>query len=135
MTLRERQDRFIEDMAMFDDWKDKFDYLISEHESVSHSREVPESLTKYRIDNCQSKTCFRAEIVDGCLHVDGWSNSSIMSGLIVCIKRMFDRTPGAEVWKTVINYHQKTGLIHNMTPMRSAALLEINHRIHVLLKK
>ncbi|GHT60461.1 hypothetical protein FACS189451_00550 [Bacteroidia bacterium] len=130
MTLRERQDEFINDMLMFDNWTDRFNYLVSESESLS--AECGEYLLKFRIDGCQSKTCFKAA-VKGSLFVSGWSNSAVMGGIIVAICKIFNFLDPKEYQQAEIDFHIKSGLINNLTPMRQAALEEIIRRINVLL--
>ena len=130
MTIRESQNEFIEELGMFDSWSDKFNLLIEK--SNFQLKEVPEELCRYRISNCQSRTYFKAENINGYININGWSNSSVMSGLIDYIKNIFN---GYAVWQLTawaIDFHIKSDLINNLTPMRRAALEEIIHRIIVL---
>jgi len=132
-TLRERQDQFIADMAMFDSWTGRFNYLISLSEELPS--EFPEYLLEYRIVNCQSKTCFLPRINDdGLLYITGWSNSAIMGGIIVAMTAIFNFTSREEFQATHIDFHTQSGLINNLTPMRQSALEEMIRRITVLLK-
>ncbi|WP_352422261.1 SufE family protein [Proteiniphilum sp.] len=131
MTLKEKQDRFVDEFALFDQWSDKYNLLIEYADD--NPSQLAEDLLRHRISNCVSRTYFKAENVDGCLSVDGWSNSSIMHGLIVCVKRMFDNVPVQDLRETPIDFHVRSGLIENVTPFRKAAILEIIDRINVLL--
>jgi sulfur transfer protein SufE len=130
MTLRERQDGFIGDMLMLDNWTDRFNYLISESESLP--AECPEHLLKFRIDGCQSKTCFRSFMEGNVVFSDGWSNSAVMGGIISGIMKIFNRIPARDLQDTEIDFHTKSGLTDNLTPMRRAALEEIIRRIILL---
>jgi sulfur transfer protein SufE len=132
MTLRERQDEFIADMAMFDNWADRFDRLIQLSDELPV--QFPEYLRAYRIESCQSKTCFKAYKEGDVIYTDGWSNSVIMGGIIAAIMKTFNRSQVREIQRTGIDFHIKSGLIDNLTPMRQAALMEIICRITVLLK-
>ena len=69
MILQERQDQFIADMAMFDSWSGRFNYLISLSEELPV--EFPEYLLEYRIVGCQSKTCFLPSMQEGLLYITG----------------------------------------------------------------
>jgi cysteine desulfuration protein SufE len=130
MTLRERQDEFINDMLMLDNWTDRFNYLMSESESLPV--ECPEYLIKFRIDGSQSKTCFRSFIEGNVVFSDGWSNSAVMGGIIADIMKIFNWIPVRDFQDTEIDFHIKSGLINNLTPMRRAALEEIIRRIILL---
>lgn len=133
MTLREYQDLFVNEFALFEEWADKFTLLIEY--SSNQPKSLPPTLIGFRIDGCQSRTYFKASIIDGFIHADGWSNSSIMAGIIVCMKRMFHGIAVHELAKTEIDFHKRSGLIDNLTSMRKAALLEMVARIDVLSKK
>jgi sulfur transfer protein SufE len=130
MTLREAQDRFIEELGMFDTWTDKFNLLIENF--AFQSRELPEDLLRFRIAGCQSRTYFKAENMNGYISISGWSNSSIMAGLIVCLKKIFNGIPVRELSENPIDFHVQSGLIDNLTPMRKAAVMEMTGRISVL---
>jgi cysteine desulfuration protein SufE len=131
MTIREQQDKFIDNMALFDNWTDRFNYLISESEWLP--KELPSCLRSFRIEGCQSKTCFWAERDEHCLRVNGWSNSAVMGGIIVCVMKMFNLSTIEEYQPVDIDFHLRSGLIDNLTPMRRTALEEIVRRIIVLL--
>jgi cysteine desulfuration protein SufE len=129
-TLRERQDRFIDDMAMFDNWTDRFNHLLSLSEELP--AEFPDYLLQYRIVGCQSKTCFLPRIHDGLLYIKGWSNSAIMGGIIVAMTAIFNFTNRDELRHTELDFHIKSELFDNLTQMRRAALEEMIRRINVL---
>jgi sulfur transfer protein SufE len=130
MTLRESQDQFIEELGMFDTWSDKFNLILEN--SNYQAKELPEDLLRFRINGCQSRTYFEAENHNGYICISGWSNSGIMAGLIVWMKKMFSCLPADELMTTEIDFHIKSGLIDNVTPMRKAAILEMINRINVL---
>lgn len=133
MTLRESQDNFIELMNLFDSWPDKFGLLIEKSEL--QPAELPEELQPYRILNCQSRTYFNAASVDGTIYITGWSNSSIMAGIIQSIREIFNYYSVEDIEITEVDFHIKSGLIDNVTPLRRAAIQEIINRILVLYKK
>ena len=131
MTLQERQDRFIEQLEEFDAWHDKFNYLIELSDMLPV--ECPKDLLKHRIGACQSRTCFRAWNEDGFLRVNGWSNVAVQRGIIRSMIDIFDETPLSELSApTGIYFHEKSGLIHNLTAMRAAGLQEMIKKIIVL---
>ena len=134
MTLRERQDEFIAEMNAFDNWADKFNWLIELAEKLPAV--FPYHLLPFRIEGCQSRTCFKAytDCYGNILFTEGWSNSAVMGGIIVAIMNIFNWTDKKEFQVTKIDFHTESGLIDNLTPMRQAALEEIIRRITVFLK-
>jgi sulfur transfer protein SufE len=131
MTLRERQDRFIAQLAEFDRWYDKFNYLIDLSDMLPVV--CPAELHPYRIDTCQSRTHFRAWPESGVLRVAGWSNAAVQRGIITAVIEMLDGIPISELASVAdVYFHEKSGLIDNLTPLRKAGLEEIIRRIVVL---
>ena len=131
MTLRERQDQFIADLEMFDNWPDRFNYIISLAEVLPP--EVPNQLLPYKIEFCKSKTYFSPRINNGFFYILGWSNSPVMGGIIVAMITIFNFTSREEFRNTEIDFHTKSGLIDNLTPLRREGIEEMIRRITVLL--
>jgi len=130
MTLRLRQDQFIADMEMFDTWADRFNHFIALAEQLPP--QCPEWLLPFRIKGCLSKTCFSAHLHHDVLQIKGWSNSPVTAGIIVAMTGIFNNSTSDQLRTTPIDFHLRSGLIHNLTPMRSAALNEMIRRINVL---
>jgi cysteine desulfuration protein SufE len=130
VTLRERQDGFVETFDQLPDWSERFQFLI-DHSSLLVAS-CPSRLIPFRLENCQSRTFFSAETRDGLIHVDGWSNSAIMGGLIAVCMKIFEGVPVAELAHTPVDFHIRSGLVTNMTPMRTDSLREIVRRINDL---
>jgi cysteine desulfuration protein SufE len=131
MTIREKQDEFISEMEIFDNFPEKFNYLVSLSEELPV--ECPEHLFSFRIEGCQSRTCVKVYRDGNNIYFEGWSNSTVMGGIIVSIMQIFNQSEIREFQDSEIDFHIKSGLIDNLTPMRRAALEEIIRRINVLL--
>jgi cysteine desulfuration protein SufE len=127
MKLRERQDQFIETLLMFDNWTDRFNFILEYGNLLD--KECPPLLLPYRIERCQSRSYFLVDAGGGLLHVAGWSNAGVMGGLIACIVKIFEGVTLDDLRKTDIDFHTKTDLINNLTPLRREALTEIINRI------
>jgi|GEM_PF-2478527 len=130
MTLRERQDLLIENLSFFDTWPERFNYFISESEF--QLQECPANILAYKMEGCQSRTYFKTEVVEKHIRIGTWSNSSVMAGILVTIQKIFNCTPVEELAHSAIDFHEKTDLINNLTPMRKAVLLEIIKQLTVL---
>ena len=133
-TLRERMDKFIADLEMFDTWQEKFTYIM-EHQPAGETK-LPACLhLEDRLPNCRSNTYFHAEPApsdsgsDRVLICAGWSNSPILSGLITIITDIFSGTPVGELAGAEIDFHTRSGLTDNLTPIRKQAVEEIIRRI------
>ena len=130
-TLKERQDEFLETFSCFDAWYEKFNYFIELSDMLP--KDCSPELLPFRVLSCQSRTFFRAWIEDGCLRVNGWSNATTQRGIIVSMIEMFDRVPLSELTTgNDIYFHEKSGLINNLTSLRKEGLKEMINRILVL---
>jgi len=135
-TIVINQNNFLETLSQFgvDVWNDKFNYLIELGDMLPPV--CPEELLPHRIETCQSRTYFNAWVEGQWLRVNGWSNTSVQRGIIISIIEIFDRTPVTELTgKDDIFFHEKSGLIDNLTPLRKEGLKEIVNRILVLCHK
>jgi len=132
ITMRDKQNEFIEELSLCDTWVDKFTMLIEL--GNRQLKEIPKGLEQYRIQNCQSKTFFRALDTGGCIDIRGWSNSSTMAGVILAMRIMFDSYPVHQLEEFSVDFHVKSGLIDNVTPMRKEAILEMINRVNKLKK-
>lgn len=87
------QDELIADFELFEDWMDRYQYLIDLGRRLPY---FPDELRteKNRIRGCQSQVWFVAENNDGRLHFQAISDAAIVSGLIALLLRLYsDRLP------------------------------------------
>ena len=87
------QEEIIEEFSMFDDWLDRYDYLISLSESLPVI--APEHKTdEYIIEGCQSRVWVDARIEGGKILYSADSDAIIIKGLLaLLIRAMGGRTP------------------------------------------
>ncbi|MBR2325947.1 MAG: SufE family protein [Alistipes sp.] len=116
------QEEIIEEFAMFDDWLDKYDYLISLSESLPVI--APEHKTDdYIIEGCQSRVWVDARLEDGKIYYSADSDAIIIKGLLaLLIRAMGGRTP-QEVVDTDLYFIDAIGLKENLSPTRGNGLL------------
>lgn len=122
MTLREKQDNFCLDFQ-------NMGYELLTEYNNQLPAEPAASLSSYKIVNCKSRTYFCAKNESGIIRISGWSQSAIVGGMIAAIVEMFDGISISEFQSTVIDFHNKSGLINSLTPLRQDALTEMIHRI------
>ena len=116
------QEEIIEEFSMFDDWLDKYDYLISLSESLpviasEHKTE------EYIIEGCQSRVWVDARLEDGKIYYSADSDAIIIKGLLaLLIRAMGGRTP-QEVVDTDLYFIDAIGLKENLSPTRGNGLV------------
>ena len=116
------QEEIIEEFSMFDDWLDKYDYLISLSESLPVIS--PEHKTdEYIIEGCQSRVWVDARLEDGKIFYSADSDAIIIKGLLaLLIRAMGDRTP-QEVVDLDLYFIDAIGLKENLSPTRGNGLV------------
>jgi cysteine desulfuration protein SufE len=121
-TLIEIQDLIIEEFSVYEDWLDKYNYLIE------LSKELPALDPKYKINEnlihgCQSKVWLHAAYKDGLLEFQADSDAIITKGIVaLLIKILSQRTP-EEIMNADLYFIEKIGLRQNLSPTRSNGLL------------
>ena len=122
MTTDHVQEQIIDDFSVFDEWLDKYNYLIE------LSRELPaiderHRTEQYLIKGCQSRVWVDAELRDGRVYFAADSDAIITKGIIaLLIKVLNGRTP-QEIIDTELYFIDRIGLSENLSPTRSNGLL------------
>ena len=107
---------------MFDDWLDKYDYLISLADSLP-AIDPAKRTDKYLIEGCQSRVWVDARLEDGKIYYSADSDAIIIKGLLaLLIRAMGGRTP-QEVVDTDLYFIDAIGLKENLSPTRGNGLL------------
>jgi cysteine desulfuration protein SufE len=111
------QEEIIEEFAMFDDWLDKYDYLISLSDNLpiidpAHKTE------QYIIEGCQSRVWVDARLEDGKVYYSADSDAIIVKGILaLLIRAMEGRTP-QQIVDLELYFIESIGLQENLSPTR-----------------
>ena len=107
---------------MFEDWLDKYDYLIS----LSDSLPVIDSAHKteqYIIEGCQSRVWVDARLEDGKVYYSADSDAIIVKGILaLLIRAMQGRTP-QQILDLDLYFIEEIGLQENLSPTRGNGVL------------
>ena len=122
MTLQERQDEIIEEFSVFDDWMDKYNYLIE------LSKDLPVIDPKYKtkeylIEGCQSKVWLYAEMDGDKVKFTADSDAIITKGIAALLVRVLSGLEPKEIMNADLYFIDKIGLQQNLSPTRSNGLL------------
>ncbi|TRX64567.1 SufE family protein [Carboxylicivirga sp. M1479] len=124
MTINEVQEEIVEEFASFDEWMDKYAYLIeigNDLEGFKDEWRLEQNL----IEGCQSKVWVYAELVDGKINYSADSDAIITKGIIALLIRVLSgRTPD-EILNTELSFVEKVGLKDHLSPTRSNGLLSM----------
>ena len=115
------QESIIEEFAIFDDWLDKYDYLISLSEElapIDHAKRTE----KYLIEGCQSRVWVAAELRDGKVYYTADSDAIITKGIVALLIRVMNGRTAEEAAALDLYFIDAIGLGENLSPTRSNGL-------------
>lgn len=116
------QEEIIEEFSVYDDWLDKYDYLIELSQTLPAIDEKHRT-EQYVISGCQSRVWVDAELRDGKVRYTADSDAIITKGIIALLIRVLnDRTP-QEILDTDLYFIDRIGLSANLSPTRANGLL------------
>lgn len=128
MTIEQAEQQIIEEFELFDDWMDKYNYIIElgkELPLIDAQYKTPEHL----IAGCQSQVWLHAEYKDGRIFFTADSDAIITKGIInLLIKVLSGRTP-QEIIDAKLDYIDAIGLKEHLSPTRSNGLLSMIKQI------
>ena len=115
------QDELIADFELFEDWMDRYQYLIDLGRRLP---EFPEELRteENRIRGCQSQVWFVAEEKDGRLEFRAVSDAAIVSGLIALLLRLYSGRYPQDILDTPPDFVTALQLESHLSPTRSNGL-------------
>ena len=120
-STAEVQRELIEEFAFFDDWTDRYQYLIELGRKLpdfpAHWRDEA-----HRLHGCQSQVWIHHEQRGAILHFDAISDSVIVSGLIALLLRVYSGRPADEILATEPTFVAAIGLDAHLSPTRKNGL-------------
>ena len=121
MTLKERQQQVVDEFSMYDDWLDKYEYLIELGKALPGLPE--EKKTEDRlIKGCQSRVWLDAQMQDGTLVFDADSDALITRGIISLLVNVYSGCTPQEVLQDDFSFLDTLGLKENLSPTRAGGL-------------
>ena len=121
VSLKEAEDAIVEEFSMFDEWLDKYEYLISlgkNLEAYPEEKRTDERLIK----GCQSRVWLDWEVKDGKLYFTADSDAIITKGLISLLISVYSGRSAEEIAGDDFSFLEKLGLKENLSPTRANGL-------------
>ncbi len=122
MTINEIQDEIVEEFSSFEDWMDKYSYLIeigNDLEPFNDAWRTDQNL----IEGCQSKVWFHAELKDGKIHYSADSDAIIVKGIVGLLLRALSGQSPDDILNNDLHFVEKIGLKEHLSPTRSNGLV------------
>ncbi|HLT88377.1 MAG TPA: SufE family protein [Sphingobacterium sp.] len=124
MTINEIQEELIEDFSFYQDWMEKYEYIIQLGKEVPLIKEEYKK-DDYIIKGCQSKVWLYPEMRDGKVYFTADSDAVITKGLVsLMVKVLSGHTP-QEIAQADLYFIDKIGLKEHLSPTRANGLLSM----------
>ena len=122
MTIDEIQKEIVEEFSGFEDWMDKYAYLIE------IGNEMAPIDAKYKIESnlirgCQSRVWLHQEFTDGRITFEAESDALIVKGLVALLLRIYSGRTPHEILTSEPRFIDEIGLRQHLSPTRSNGLL------------
>jgi len=128
VTIKEIQNEIIDEFSMFDDWMQRYEYMIELGKSlplISDQNKTEENIIK----GCQSKVWVHAEMIDDKIIFTADSDAIITKGIIAILIRVFSNQHPKDIIETDTNFIDKIGLKEHLSPTRANGLVSMIKQI------
>ena len=128
MSIQEIQEEIIEEFAMFEDWMQRYEYMIDLGKSLPLI--APEFKTDDNIiKGCQSKVWVHAELKDNQLEFTADSDAIITKGIIAILIRTFSNQHPKDILDANTDFIDQIGLKEHLSPTRANGLVSMIKQI------
>ena len=121
MTIQEIEQQIIDEFANFDEWLDRYAYIIDlgkECPVIDEKDKTEQNLIK----GCQSRVWLSCEMRDGRLWFRADSDAVITKGIISLLIRAFDGQTADDILAADVHFIDQIGLKEHLSPTRSNGL-------------
>lgn len=128
MTIAEKQQDIIDEFALFDDWMEKYEYIIDlgkDLPAIDPTKKTDDRL----IEGCQSRVWLDAAIDDGKMIFTADSDAIITKGIIGLLIRVMNNETPENVATLDLHFIRDIGLQEHLSPTRSNGLVSMVKRM------
>lgn len=128
MTIKEIQEEIIDEFSMFDDWMERYEYIIELGKSLPIIEE------KYKLDEniikgCQSKVWLFSELDNDTVKYTADSDAILTKGIIALLLRVFSNQKPKDILDAETSFIDEIGLKEHLSPTRANGLVSMLKQI------
>ena len=128
MTIENLQQNLIEDFSFFEDWTQRYEYMIELSKGLEKMDEQMKN-DQNIIKGCQSKVWLHAELNEGKIKFLADSEAIITRGIIAILLTIFNNRTPNEIIESDTNFIEKIGLKEHLSPNRANGLYSMIKQI------
>ena len=130
MSLAEKEIEIIEDFAIYDDWMEKYEYIIE------LGKDLPKISDQYKIQEniivgCQSQVWLHAEKVDGLVKFTAEADAIIAKGIISLLIQVLSNETPESIIDAKLDFIKEIGLQEHLSPTRSNGLVAMVKKMKI----
>lgn len=128
MTIKEIQEEIIDEFAMFDDWMERYEYIIDLGKSlplIAEELKVDENLIK----GCQSKVWLHSSLNDEQLSFTADSDAILTKGIVALLLRVYSGQKPQDILNADTGFIDEIGLKEHLSPTRANGLVSMVKQI------
>ena len=124
MNIKEIQNEIVSEFSMFDDWMERYEYIIE------LGKGLPLIAEEFKTDDniiqgCQSKVWVHAEEKDGKVFFSSDSDAILTKGIIAILIRTFSNQKAMDILEADMSFIDEIGLKEHLSPTRANGLVSM----------
>lgn len=123
-TLKEKQEEIISDFSLYDEWLDKYEYLIELGKNLDPLPDNKKTDNRL-IKGCQSRVWLDYTLDDGVLLFSADSDAIITKGIISLLVSVYSGRTPSEIAADDFSFLDRIGLKENLSPTRANGLVSM----------
>ncbi len=131
MTIKEIQEEIIEDFDLFEDWMERYEFIIETGKSMPQINEENKSDDNL-IKGCQSKVWLHADYDNGKLIFSADSDAILTKGIVSLLLRVYNNQTPDDILTVDPYFIDSIGLKEHLSPTRANGLLSMVGQIKLL---
>lgn len=128
MSITKIQNDIIEEFSVFEDWMEKYEYMIELGKSLPVIDQIHKTEQNI-IKGCQSKVWLHAEFDDNKIKFTADSEAIITKGIVAILIRVFSNQSPSEILNSNSNFIDEIGLKEHLSPTRANGLVSMIKQI------
>ena len=123
-TIQETEDEIVEEFSLFDNWEDKYEYIIDLGKKLQ-PLDPQFKVEENKIKGCQSQVWLVADREDGRIFFKADSDAVIVRGLVSMLIRVLSGHTPDEIINAKLDFINKIGMTTHLAQTRSNGLLSM----------
>lgn len=128
MTIKEIQEEIIDEFSMFEDWMERYEYIIDLGKSlplIDSAYKLDENLIK----GCQSKVWLHSQLNNDIIEFTADSDAILTKGIVALLLRVFSNQTPQAILDADTSFIDEIGLKEHLSPTRANGLVSMVKQI------